>query len=156
MMYSGEQEVLLQPLSPTGLQAVAATALGALGSRAFELSEVGGLRVLAGAPAAFYDCRPGPQWRYCEQLGFHDQLTIVGGGHVSRALARAAGALNFEITVLDNRPDLPTLAANDDAHHSHVLGSYEALAATAPPGPRRYAVVRSWATASAPWPCASY
>ena len=52
---------------------------------------------------------------------------------MSRALARAAGALNFEITVLDNRPDLPTLAANDDAHHSHVLGSYEALAATAPP-----------------------
>ncbi|AWM34875.1 hypothetical protein DDQ68_20090 [Hymenobacter nivis] len=127
-----------------------------MGSRAFELSETGGLRVLAGAPAAFYDCRPGPQWRYCEQLGFHDQLTIVSGGHVSRALVRAAGALDFEITVLDNRPNLPMLAANDDAHHRHVLGSYEALAATVPPGPRRYVVVRPWATASAPWPCASY
>ena len=74
MMCSGEQEVLLWPLSPADLPAVAAieTALGALGSGAFELSGAGGLRVLAGAPAAFYDYRPGPQWRYCQRLGFRD------------------------------------------------------------------------------------
>ncbi|MGI4885412.1 MAG: XdhC family protein [Janthinobacterium lividum] len=143
MMCSGEQEVLLWPLAPANLPAVAAieTALGALAVGAFELSAAGGLRVLAGAPATFYDYRPGPDWHYREQLGFRDQLTIVGGGHVSRALARAAGSLEFEITVLDDRPDLPTLAANDDAHHRHVLGSYEALAAAVPPGPHRFVVV---------------
>lgn len=107
-----------------------------MGDEAFELSEAGGLQVLAGAPAASYDYRPGPRWRYYEQLGFRDQLTLVGDGHVSRARA-----LDFEITVLDIRPDLPTLAAKDDAHHRHVLSSYEALAAAASPGPHRYVVV---------------
>ena len=143
LMCSGEQEVLLWPLGPADLPAVAAieSALGALGRGAFELSPAAGLRVLAGAPAAFYDYRPGPAWRYREQLGFRDQLTIVGGGHVSRALARAAGPLDFEITVLDDRPDLPTLAANDAAHHRRVLASYEAPPAAVPPGPRRYVVV---------------
>ena len=68
-------------------------------------------------------------------MGFRDQLTLVGGGHVGRARA-----LDFEITVLDIRPDLPTPAANDDVHHRHVLGRYEALAA-ASPGPHRHVVV---------------
>lgn len=142
LMCSGEQEVLLWPLQAGDLPVVAAieTALEALGSGAFELSEAQGLRLLAGAPANFYDYRPGAAWRYREQLGFRDRLTIVGGGHVSRALARAAGSLNSEITVLDDRPDLPTLAANDDAHHRHVLG-YDALAAAVPEGPHRYVVV---------------
>lgn len=142
LMCSGEQEMLLWPLRTEDLPVVAAieTALGALGGGAFELSETSGLRLLAGAPADFYEYRPGPDWRYREQLGFRDRLTIVGGGHVSRALARAAGALSFEITVLDDRPGLPTLAANYDAHHRHVLG-YNALAAAVPEGPHRYVVV---------------
>ncbi|MFD1466610.1 XdhC family protein [Hymenobacter caeli] len=143
MMCSGEQEVLLWPLRPADLPAVAAIehTLGALGRGAFELSAAAGLRVLTEVPNTFYRYQPGPGWRYCEQLGFRDQLTIVGGGHVSRALARVAAALEFEITVLDDRPDLPTLAANDAAHHRHVLSSYEALAAAVPPGPHRYVVV---------------
>ena len=143
LMCSGEQEVLLWPLRPADLPAVAAieTALGALTRGAFEVSAAAGLRVLAEPPAAFHYFRPGPAWCYREQLGFRDRLTIVGGGHVSRALARAAAALDFEITVLDDRPDLPTLAANDAAHHRRVLASYGALAAAVPPGPRRYVVV---------------
>ena len=143
LMCSGEQAVLLWPLQAGDLPVVATieTALGTLGGGAFELSEAAGLRMLLNEmPTDFYDHRPGADWRYREQLGFRDRLTIVGGGHVSRALARAAGALNFEITVLDDRPDLPTLAANDDAHHRHVLG-YDALAAAVPEGPHRYVVV---------------
>lgn len=52
-----------------------------------------------------------------------------------------ARALDFEITALDIRPALPTLAANDDAHRHHVLGSYGALATAASPGPHCYVVV---------------
>ncbi len=142
MMCSGEQEVLLWPLRPIDLQAVQAiiAALQTLQVGAWQVSEAAGLQVFAAVSAHFYSYQPGPAWEYKEQLGYRDQLTIVGGGHVSRALARVAANLEFEITVLDDRPDLPTLATNDDAHHRHVL-SYDTLAAAVPPGPHRYVVV---------------
>lgn len=141
MMCAGEQEVLLWPLRPADLPVVTAieTALQTLGGGAWEVGEVGGLRLVSEAPAGFYDYQPGVGWHYREQLGFRDQLTIVGGGHVSLALSQLASSLEFELTVLDDRADLPTLAANHFAHYRQHIASYEAL--TVPPGPRRYVVV---------------
>jgi xanthine dehydrogenase accessory factor len=140
MMCAGEQEVLLWPLQPTDLPVVAAieAALQQLSGGAWEVSEATGLRLTGMAPADFYAYQPGPGWRYGEQLGFRDQLTIVGGGHVSLALSQVASKLEFEITVLDDRADLPTLAANHYAHYKQQV-EYEAL--SVPPGPRRYVVV---------------
>lgn len=139
MMCAGEQEVLLWPLQPTDLPVVAAieAALQSLDGGAWEVSAATGLR-LAGASAAFCDYQPGPAWHYREQLGFRDQLTIVGGGHVSLALSQLAGNLQFEITVLDDRADLPTLDANHFAHHRQRV-EYEALSVS--PGPHHYVVV---------------
>jgi len=141
MMCAGEQEVLLWPLQASDLAVVTVieAALRSLGGGAWQVSAASGLRFSADGPAAFYDYQPGANWRYGEQLGFRDQLTIVGGGHVSLALSQLASSLEFEITVLDDRADLPTLAANHFAHHRQQLSSYEALAV--PPGPRRYVVV---------------
>jgi xanthine dehydrogenase accessory factor len=141
MMCAGEQEVLLWPLRPGDLRVVAAieAAQQTLRGGAWEVSEAAGLRLAGAAPAGFYTYRPGPAWRYCEQLGFRDQLTIVGGGHVSLALSQLASSLEFEITVLDERADLPTLAANHFAHYRQRIASYSTLAV--PPGPRRYVVV---------------
>lgn len=140
MMCAGEQEVLLWPLRPEDCPTVAAieTALQTLGGGAWEVSEATGLRLASARPADFFDYQPGPNWHYREQLGFRDQLTIVGGGHVSLALARLASHLEFEITVLDDRADLPTLAANHYAHHRQRV-AYETL--HVPPGPRRFVVV---------------
>ncbi len=140
LMCAGEQEVLLWPLRPNDLPVVAAieTALQSLSSSAWEVSEAGGLRLTSEKPAEFYDYQPGPAWTYREQLGFRDQLTIVGGGHVSLALSQLAANLEFEITVLDDRADLPTLDANYYAHHRRRVG-YETLAL--PPGPHHYVVV---------------
>lgn len=140
MMCAGEQEVLLWPLRPDDLPAVAAieTALQTLGGGAWEVSEASGLRLASAGPPDFFEYRPSAAWHYCEQLGFRDQLTIVGGGHVSLALAQLASLLEFEITVLDDRADLPTLKANQYAHHRQRV-DYDTLAV--PPGPRRYVVV---------------
>ncbi len=140
MMCAGEQEVLLWPLQPADFPVIAAIeiALKQLSSGAWEVSEAAGLRLAAEAPADFYDYQPGPDWRYREQLGFRDQLIIVGGGHVSLALSQIASTLQFEITVLDDRTDLPTLDANQFAHHRQRI-NYETL--TVPPGPHRYVVV---------------
>jgi xanthine dehydrogenase accessory factor len=89
-------------------------------------------------PTSFYDYQPGLAWHYREQLGFRDQLIIVGGGHVSLALSQVASNLEFELTVLDDRPDLPTLDANHFAHHRQQV-NYETLAV--PSGPHCYVVV---------------
>jgi xanthine dehydrogenase accessory factor len=140
MMCAGEQEVLLWPLRPTDLPTVAGieTALQTLGGGVWEVSEAAGLRLATAGPAEFFDYQSGPAWRYREQLGFRDQLTIVGGGHVSLALSQLASLLEFEITVLDDRDSLPTLDANHYAHHRQRI-DYETLAV--PPGPRHYVVV---------------
>lgn len=140
MMCAGEQELLLWPLKRSDLQVVVAieTALQQLGGGAWEVSDAAGLRLAAETPADFYDYQPDPGWRYCERLGFRDQLLIVGGGHVSLALSQVASNLEFEITVLDDRADLPTLTANHYAHHRQQI-DYETL--SLPPGPRRYVVV---------------
>jgi xanthine dehydrogenase accessory factor len=134
MMCAGEQEVLLWPLRLEDLSTVAAIeqTLQTLGRSAWEVSEAAGLRLAAEVPPGFYDYQPGPAWRYREQLGFRDQLVIVGGGHVSLALSQVASSLEFEITVLDDRADLPTLAANHFAHHRQQV-DYETLTVAASP-----------------------
>ncbi|MGI4872336.1 MAG: XdhC family protein [Janthinobacterium lividum] len=138
MMCAGEQEVLLWLLQPADLEVVAAIEanLQTLAGGAWEVSAAG-LRLVDAA--AFYAYQPGPAWHYRERLGFRDHLTIVGGGHVSLALSQLAASLEFEITVLDDRADLPTLVANHYAHHRQQLSDYETL--TVPPGPHRYVVV---------------
>ncbi|MBU6122922.1 XdhC family protein [Hymenobacter siberiensis] len=156
MMCSGEQDVLLWPLRPTDLAAVTAieSALQTLSGGFLEWSAANGLRFLPPATAAtdgataaaatdlagFCDYQAGAAWGYRERLGFRDQLTIVGGGHVSLALSNVAAALDFELTVLDDRPNLPTLDSNQAAHHRRVI-DYENIAAEIPAGPHRYVVV---------------
>jgi xanthine dehydrogenase accessory factor len=143
MMCDGEQEVLLWPLRPADLPVIAAIEerLQNLHAGAWEVSIASGLQLVDEAPATFYRYQPGAAWYYGEQLGFRDQLTIVGGGHVSLALSRLASNLAFEITVLDDRADLVTLAANHFAHHRHQVSSYDALAAAVAASPHRYVVV---------------
>jgi xanthine dehydrogenase accessory factor len=140
MMCAGEQEVLLWPLQASDLPVVAAieAALQQLGGGAWEVSAASGLRLALAAPAAFYHYQPGPTWHYGEQLGFRDQLIIVGGGHVSLALSQVVSNLEFEISVLDDRAELPTLATNHFAHYKHQI-DYDALSIA--PGPHRYVVV---------------
>ena len=150
MMCSGEQEVLLWPLRAPELPAVAAleNALQTGTGGYLELGLEAGLRLVAAAPqgasaaaaSTFYDYQTGPAWGYRERLGFRDQLTIVGGGHVSLALSKVMATLDFELTVLDDRVDLPTLASNDAAHHRRVI-DYDAAAAEIPAGPHQYVVV---------------
>lgn len=147
MMCSGEQEVLLCPLTAADLPTVSAIekalhtgAGGYLELGAAEALRLVALKTDAAAAVAFYTYQPGSNWRYRERLGFRDQLVIVGGGHVSLALSRVAAALDFELTVLDDRPDLPTLDANHAAHHRRII-DYENVAAEIPAGPHQYVVV---------------
>ncbi len=149
MMCSGEQDVLLWPLTAANLDTATAieTVLQTATGGHLELSHEGGLQLIPAsyptteaAETAFYTFRPGPDWQYREQLGFRDHLTIVGGGHVSLALSKTMALLDFELTVLDDRGELPTLLANNAAHRRQVI-DYEAIADEIPTGPHRYVVV---------------
>ncbi|GAA4354376.1 XdhC family protein [Hymenobacter saemangeumensis] len=143
MMCSGEQDVLLLPLTAADLGSISlvVNALLTLSGGYVELSAATGLRVLPNQSLpTFYVYQPGPDWLYREQLGFREQVTIVGGGHVSLALSRVLALLDFELTVLDDRAELPTLEANTYAHHRRVV-SYDHLAAEVAAHPQHYVVV---------------
>jgi xanthine dehydrogenase accessory factor len=80
-----------------------------------------GLRFEAGATAPQEILTSGGEWSYTQTLGLLDTLTIIGGGHVSLAFSRVMATLPFRIVVLDDRPDLPTMAANSFAHERRVV-----------------------------------
>lgn len=142
MMCSGEQEVLLLPLTTLDLFTVTVIeqALQKRIPGAFELSANGLRQINPAGFSGFFDYHPGSSWRYRERLGLRDQLTIVGGGHVSLALSQVLAQLDFELTVLDDRADLPTLDANVYAHHQRRI-SYDNILAEIPENPRQYLVV---------------
>ncbi|QJX47522.1 XdhC family protein [Hymenobacter taeanensis] len=143
MICSGEQWVLFLPLSLPDLPAVVACeeALSKHTGGLLALSGATGLRVLPVPPGTpRYRFQAGEQWQYQERLGFASRATIIGAGHVSLALCRVLAALDFELTVLDDRPDLPTLLANPFPHHKRTV-AYEAIAAEIPEGPDEYVLI---------------
>ena len=146
LICSGEQWILVLPLQLTDLpallhlqQLLRDNAPGRL-----RLSADRRLEVLAAAPEAPPHClRLGPNWEYTERLGFRDQVTIVGGGHVALALSRVLAALEFELTVLDDRPNLNTHLLNPFAHHKRVV-RYEALESEITAGPHQYVILMTF------------
>ncbi|TGE15593.1 XdhC/CoxI family protein [Hymenobacter elongatus] len=145
MICSGEQVILLLPLTAADVPAILAIqqALTRHTHQFLHLSAAG-LRVSAAdARAVACSYRSGPAWEYQERLGFRDQLTIVGGGHVALALSRVAATLDFEITVLDDRAGLNTHVENPYAHHKRTV-QYETLAAQVPEGPHQYVVIMTF------------
>jgi xanthine dehydrogenase accessory factor len=103
----------------------------------------GGLRFETGAftPRELVDTAD--DWSFSEPLGLLDTLTIIGGGHVSLALSRVMATLPFRIVVLDNRPDLPTMAANHFAHERRVV-DFEHIADEVPDGERSWVTIMTF------------
>jgi xanthine dehydrogenase accessory factor len=60
-------------------------------------------------------------WSYSGPIGLEDTLYVIGGGHVGLALSRLMATLPFRIVILDDREELPTMAANRWAHEQHVV-----------------------------------
>ena len=54
-------------------------------------------------PLALTKAQPDRQW-FVEPMSPPPRMLIVGGGHVGQAVAQSATWLDFEVTVLDNRP----------------------------------------------------
>ena len=86
-------------------------------------------------------------WEYKENVGLQDRLIVIGGGHVSLALSRIMKTLNFHITILDDRLDLPTMENNSFAHEKHVI-AYENILSYIPEGENVYVAIMTYGHAS--------
>ena len=82
-------------------------------------------------------------WEYVGPIGLEDTLYIIGGGHVALALSKVMAALPFRIVVLDNREDLPTMAANRWAHEQQVI-SFDEIGAHVDQGDRSWVAIMTF------------
>lgn len=146
MICSGEQWILIKPLTPSDLPVIGRLKQLLLeqGTGRLWLSAAEGLQVEEQAPPALhYTVQLGPDWAYSEKLGFRDRATIVGGGHVALALSRILASLDFDLTVLDDRPGLNTHLLNPFAHYKRTV-AYEQLPQEIPPGPHQYIILMTF------------
>lgn len=82
-------------------------------------------------------------WSYQENMGLQDKLFIIGGGHVSLALSRVMETLDFHITVVDDRENLPTMMNNTHAHKK-IVESYENIDNLIPEGNNIYVTIMTY------------
>ncbi|GAB4255230.1 MAG: XdhC family protein [Methylomicrobium sp.] len=79
-------------------------------------------------------------WLFRENIGFAKRAYLIGGGHVSLALSKVLRMLDFEITVIDERDDLSTMADNQDADSQWIM-PYSAIAEAIPEGPQVFVFI---------------
>lgn len=77
---------------------------------------------------------------FVEPIVAADRAVIFGGGHVGRALVPALAAIDFEVTVFDDRPDVAR-AENFPAATDVILGDFSDIAAGITLNPRDYVIV---------------
>ncbi len=128
MICSGRQTVIVEQLTSDDLETVeriiehiksrrsAAFEISNLGFRIVENTTNGGRTLFTRTDEAFV---------YQEMLDQRDELIIIGGGHCALALSELAVRLNFRIRILDDRPELNTIAKNEFADGVTIIESYE-------------------------------
>ncbi len=82
-------------------------------------------------------------WAYSGPIGLEDTLYIIGGGHVALALSKVMATLPFRIVILDNRENLPTMAANCWAHDQKVI-SFDEIGDHVDEGDRSWVVIMTF------------
>jgi xanthine dehydrogenase accessory factor len=87
-------------------------------------------------PTEFKD---GPK-QYAETVNPLPRLVIVGGGHVGQSLGMLASALDFHLTVIDDRPDY-TAAERFPFASERITGDVEAELARLSINPQTYIVI---------------
>lgn len=138
---SGSQTFAIVPLPASDAPVLKAIGEAVAGGRcgALALSPVG----VAFEPDRVVDShlhRSDERWLFTTTVGAVDTLTLIGGGHVSLAMSKLATELGFRVRVLDDRDDLPTMAANEWAHERRVV-DYADVARHVPTGEQSWVVI---------------
>ncbi len=77
---------------------------------------------------------------YTENVGFKNELYIIGGGHCALALSALMSKMDFRIHLFDDRSDLNTLGKNTFVHQKHLI-DYSDIGAYIPSGNNIYVVI---------------
>jgi len=89
----------------------------------------------------YFERQPNQAFLFEENLGFKNQLYIIGGGHCALALSELMSKLDFHITLFDDRAELNTFAKNRFVHQKLTLDTYENIGEFIPSGNDVYVVV---------------
>ncbi len=77
---------------------------------------------------------------FTENLGFKNELYIIGGGHCALALSELMSKMDFHIHLFDDRMDLNTLEKNKYVHEKHFV-DYSEIGTHIPSGNNVYIVI---------------
>jgi xanthine dehydrogenase accessory factor len=77
---------------------------------------------------------------FTENLGFKNELYIIGGGHCALSLSELISKMDFYIHLFDDRSDLNTLEKNKFVHEKHLV-DYSEIGNHIPSGNNVYVVV---------------
>ena len=83
-------------------------------------------------------------WEYLEKTGYKNQLFIIGGGHCALALSKLMRSMDFYIRVYDDRKELKTMLANNEAQEKHFVNDYAELNELIPSGANHYVVIMTF------------
>lgn len=79
-------------------------------------------------------------WKYEEVIGKKSFVYVVGGGHVGMAVCRIMSVLDFHVTVIDDRKDLPGIKENIHINKK-IISSYNNLGKFVKSGNHNYVVI---------------
>jgi xanthine dehydrogenase accessory factor len=140
LICAGSQRLVLVRLDGTRRPAVQALLSARAGGRTGQLEiSATGFSFVA-CDDAITTLEDGSSWRVRQRIGAVDTITIVGGGHVGVAIARAMATLDFRVVVWDHRDGVETFEHMTWADEKRI-GPYARLAEAVVEGRHGYAAV---------------
>lgn len=144
MICSGEQTILLYPVAKRDTDTIQKiiSSLEENKNGELRLSPKGISFSTTVPPVNFsFSKQSESDWEYAEKTGYKNQLFIIGGGHCALAFSQLMRAMDYYITVYEEREGLHTLLQNEFAHEVIIVDDYTALSNLIPAGPNQYVVI---------------
>ena len=148
MICSGKQSVIFKLLTPEN-SSIIDTIIGALKEGRRDVLTITSTGFSVRPPDGESETNPkskiqnpkSEDFTYTEQLGFRDDLYIIGGGHCALALSELMSKMDFHISLFDDRPELNTIEKNRFAHAIQIVDSYADIGAEVSASEHSYVVV---------------
>lgn len=121
MICSGEQDILLFPLTQSHVEVVKSIANSIENDKRCLLAmDLNGLYHYQN-PDDKHLFHESEKWIYSEVLGIKETVYIFGAGHISVPLSQILSMLDFRVMVFDNRQGLTTFEANQYANTKQII-----------------------------------
>ncbi len=147
MICSGEQTIIMLPLSTTQISEIDAISNSLLKANDNRIKiSAKGIELITNpiAVVPFTTSKLGQaNWTYSEKIHRKNVVHIIGAGHVGLAFSKQMALLGFHVCIYDNRPELNTLIKNGSADEKHVI-EYADIGKYIPEGKEQFVVIMSF------------